>query len=238
MKKVDQQPVGETNEIVRMFGQLLDGTGDCAAYEDERFAEWLEQEASGRASAEERRDCERVAREVANRVQSRIRALKVGEAIPSLPIRTRSAGVVGNVKQVARVATESGCAPWVESLSVAAGVGREIWDEPCEQWVELPDIAKGGAHVALNVAGDSMMPWLRPGDVILVNTQRRVARDCVVVARHGEHGYVVKHVTRCGKAELELSSFNRAYAPFMIERSPGAVIGVVVARLERDGGES
>jgi phage repressor protein C with HTH and peptisase S24 domain len=104
--------------------------------------------------------------------------------------------------------------------------------------VELPEVAKGREHIALNVAGDSMMPWLRPGDVILVNTQGRVARDSLVVARHGEHGYVVKHVTRCGRAELELSSFNRAYAPFVIERSPGSVIGVVVARLERDGGGS
>lgn len=238
MKKVDQQPAGETNEIVRIFGRLLDGSGDCAAYEDERFTNWLAHEALSRVSAEDRRDCERVAREVASRAQSRIRALRVGEAIPSLPIRARSARVVGNVKQVAPIATECGCAPWVESLPVAAGVGREIWDEPCEQWVELPEVAKGGEHIALNVAGDSMMPWLRPGDVILVNTQGRVARDSLVVARHGEHGYVVKHVTRCGRAELELSSFNRAYAPFVIERSPGSVIGVVVARLERDGGGS
>jgi SOS-response transcriptional repressor LexA len=237
MKKENPNATGETNALLRMVGQLLDGTGDCVAYEDERFAEWLEEEVLGRSSADDRRDSERAARETANRVQSRIRALRVGEAIPSRPIRARSAAVVGNVKQVSRIATDSGCAPWVESLAVAAGIGREIWDEPCEQWVELPDIARDGTHIALTVAGDSMTPWLQNGDVILVNTQRPVARDCLVVARHGEDGYVVKHVTRCGKAVLELSSFNREYAPFTIERSPGVVIGVVVARLER-GGES
>jgi SOS-response transcriptional repressor LexA len=238
MKKRDRNADAESNAIVRIIGHLLDGTGDCGAYEDERFAEWLEEETLGRTSAEERRECERAAREIANRAQSRIRAMRVGEAIPSRPIRTRRASVVGNAKQVSRIAMESRCAPWVESLPVAAGIGREIWDEPCEQWVELPDIAAGGEHIALTVAGDSMTPWLRNGDVILVNTQRSVARDCLVVARHGEDGYVVKHVTRCGKTALELSSFNTEYAPFTIERSPGVVIGVVVARLEHGGIEA
>jgi len=149
-----------------------------------------------------------------------------------------AAGVIGNVKQVARVASEDGCAPWVESLAVAAGAGREIWDEPCEQWVELPDGAVGGEHLALTVAGDSMTPCLQSGDVILVNTHKPVARDCIVVARRGEDGYVVKHVTRCGKEALELSSFNSEYAPFTIERVPGAVVGVVVAKLVRGGDAS
>ncbi len=238
MKKVNHESTGETNALVRTIGQLLDATGDCAAYENARFTEWLEEEALGRASAEDQRECERAAREIASRVQSRIRAMRVGEAIPSRPIRVRIAAVVGNVKQVSRIATEAGCAPWVESLAVAAGAGREIWDEPCEQWVELPDIASGGQHIALSVAGDSMTPWLRNGDVLLINTQRPVARDCVVVARRGENGYVVKHVTRCGKVSLELSSFNTEYAPFTIERTQDAIVGVVIARLDRDGGES
>lgn len=238
MRKLDQESPGDSNALVRTIGQLFDATGDCTAYSDERFTEWLEQEALGRASVEDQRECERAAREIANRAQSGIRAMRVGEAIPSRPIRVRSAEVVGNVKQVSRLAMEAGCAPWVESLAVAAGAGREIWDEPCEQWVELPDIASGGDHLALSVAGDSMTPWLRSGDVLLINTQRPVARDCVVVARRGENGYVVKHVTRCGRTSLELSSFNREYAPFTIERTQDAIVGVVVAKLDRNGGDS
>jgi len=74
--------------------------------------------------------------------------------------------------------------------------------------------------------------------VILVNTRKSVTRDCVVVARRADDGYVVKHVSRCGRKSLELSSFNSEYAPFTIDRLPGAIIGVVVARLVRDGGEA
>ncbi|MEO8945843.1 MAG: S24 family peptidase [Gemmatimonadaceae bacterium] len=86
------------------------------------------------------------------------------------------------------------------------------------------------------MAGDSMTPWLRGGDVILISARKPVTLDCIVVARRADDGYVVKHVTRRDRTKLELSSFNKEYAPFDIERTPGAIIGVVVARLVRDEG--
>lgn len=235
MTRENQLFASESNSLVRLMGQLLDASGDCAAYENENFLAWLEQEVNGRVFVPDRQQSEVVARGVASRAQARIRAARVGKSLPSRPLRLRTAAVVGNVKQIAQLAAESGCAPWVESLAVAAGAGREIWDEPCEQWVELDRTAASGAHIALTVAGDSMTPSLHSGDVILVNTRKSVTRDCIVVARRAEDGYVVKHVTRCGKETLELSSFNSEYAPFTIERSPGSVVGVVVARLVRDG---
>lgn len=238
MTRENQMFASEPNSLVRLMGQLLDASGDCAAYENENFVAWLEREVNGRIAVRDRQQSEAVAREVASRAQARIRADRVGESLPSRPLRLRTAAVVGNVKQVAQLAAESGCAPWVESLAVAAGTGREIWDEPCERWVELDRAAASGAHIALTIAGDSMTPSLHSGDVILVNTRKSVTRDCIVVARRTEHGYVVKHVTRCGKAMLELSSFNSEYAPFTIERSPGAIVGVVVAKLVRDAGVS
>jgi hypothetical protein len=228
--------IAEDNSLIRLLGQVLDAGEDCSAYENEHFVTWLEGEVHGRISEADRAGSERAARQIAKRAQARIRAARVGDALPLRPLSARAAGVIGNVKQVAHVVSEDGCAPWVESLAVAAGAGREIWDEPCEQWVELPHGAVGGEHLALTVAGDSMTPCLQSGDVILVNTDKPVARDCIVVARRGEDGYVVKHVTRCGKAALELSSFNSEYAPFTIERVPGAVVGVVVAKLVRGGG--
>lgn len=228
----------ESNSLARLMGQLLDASGDCAAYENENFIAWLEQEVNGRIFVPDGQASEAVARDIASRAQARIRAARVGESLPSRPLRLRAASVVGNVKQVARLAAESGCVPWVESLAVAAGTGREIWDEPCEQWVELDRTAASAAQLALTVAGDSMTPCLHSGDVILVNTRKHVTRDCIVVARRAEDGYVVKHVTRCGKTTVELSSFNREYAPFTIERSPGAIVGVVVAKLVRGGGIS
>jgi SOS-response transcriptional repressor LexA len=225
----------ESSALIRLMGQLLDASGDCSAYGNESFVAWLEDEVRGRLVVHDSGESETSAREIAKRAQARIRAARVGESLPSRPFRPRAASVVGNVKQVARMAAESGCAPWVESLPVAAGVGREIWDEPCEQWVELPDAGRDRAHLALSVAGDSMTPHLHSGDVIVVDTRKPVTRDCIVVARRAEDGYVVKHVTRCGKQTLELSSFNSEYAPFTIERTPGAIVGVVVAKLVRDG---
>lgn len=232
----NQMSAIESNALVRQMGQLLDASGDCEAYENENFVAWLEREVNGRILVQDCQESEAVVRGIASRAQARIRAVRVGESLQSRPLRPRTASVIGNAKQVTRLAAESGCAPWVESLAVAAGTGREIWDEPCEQWVELDRTIAGGAQLALTVAGDSMTPSLHSGDVILVNTAKPVTRDCIVVARRAEDGYVVKHVTRCGKETLELSSFNSEYAPFTIERSPGAVVGVVVAKLVRDSG--
>jgi len=228
----------DASSLIRIAGDALDVNGDCAAYENDNFAEWYEREVHGRISIADRQSGERLAQRIARGAQARIRAARIAASLPVRPFRARAAAVVGNINHVARAASESDCAPWVESLAVAAGAGREIWDEPCEQWVELPAEFVGDGNLALTVTGDSMTPCLESGDVILVNTHKVVTRDCIVVARRAEDGYVVKHVTRCGRAALELSSFNRAYEPFTIERVPGAVVGVVVAKLARDEGVS
>jgi len=116
-------------------------------------------------------------------------------------------------------------------LRVAAGVGRELWDEVCDAWVELPPGLPRGRYVALTVSGDSMTPLLHDGDVILVQPRAKVIRDSVIVARRLEDGYVVKHVARVGRTEWELASLNPAYAPFTIARDPALVVGTVIARL-------
>ena len=232
-----RQEVGggdDTNSLIRLVGDALDASGDCSAYENERFLAWLEREVHGRSSVADRQSSERVAQQIAKRAQARIRSARVAGALPARSFRVRPAALVGDFDHVARAASESGCAPWVESLAVAAGTGREIWDEPCEQWVELPTGFAGAGNLALTVTGDSMTPCLESGEVILVNTRKAVTRDCMVVARRAENGYVVKHVTKCGRAALELSSFNSAYEPFVIDRVPGAVVGVVIAKLVRD----
>jgi SOS-response transcriptional repressor LexA len=227
---------GQDSSLVRLFGSLIDSSAETIAHESEEFSNWLAREIDGRLSDVERRESERVAQEAALRAHARIRAVRTGESLPVQPLRARPAATVGNASEVARRASKSRCAPWVESLAVAAGTGREIWDEPCERWVELPQHLGGGDHLALTVAGDSMTPWLRSGDVILVSARKPVTLDCIVVARRADNGYVVKHVTRRDRGKLELSSFNKEYAPFEIERSPRAIIGVVVAKLVRDEG--
>jgi SOS-response transcriptional repressor LexA len=223
------------SSLARLLGRILDASGDNRAYSDHNFVAWLEREARAQSAVSDRQGTDAVARQVAARAHARIKALGVADAVQRYSLRTRDAAVVGNIGQIARLASESNCAPWIDSLPVAAGVGREIWDEPCERWVELPAGIEHGAHVALTVSGDSMAPFLKSGDVILVDTRLQVRRDVIAVARRSDEGYVVKHVSRCTGRLLELSSLNPAYPTFTIARDPAAIIGVVVALLTREG---
>jgi SOS-response transcriptional repressor LexA len=52
----------------------------------------------------------------------------------------------------------------------------------------------------------------------------------VAVARHPEHGYVVKRVARSGGRALSLVSLNEAYPPLELAPVPGALLGPVVLR--------
>lgn len=224
----------EMTVLERLAGRAIDASGDNSAYEDERFVAWLEREARERMTPAERHENERAAKAFAVRMQQRLRAVRVGEALPRRELRARDASVVGDIKHVADVAASAGCAPWLPTLAVAAGVGRELWDEPCDRWVELPkDIARG-RYIALSVAGDSMTPYLHDGDTILVDTRTAVTRDAIIVARRPEDGYVVKYVSRLSRSIMELSSFNAEYEPFTIARDRNSVVGVVAARLTRD----
>ncbi|MEP7086754.1 MAG: S24 family peptidase, partial [Gemmatimonadota bacterium] len=120
--------------------------------------------------------------------------------------------------------------PWPE-LGVAAGVGRELWDEPCERWIELPEtLAAGHKYVALTVSGSSMEPALHAGDVVLVSVGTSVRRDSIVVARRPEEGYVVKAVGTLSRRAIELRSLNPEFAAFSIPRDDTLIVGTVVMR--------
>jgi SOS-response transcriptional repressor LexA len=122
-----------------------------------------------------------------------------------------------------------GTVPLIE-LGVAAGTGRELLEEPCDTRVTLPPGTPPGPYVALRVVGDSMRPLLHSGDVVLVALDARVAAGAVVVARHPEHGYVVKRMGRSGGRGTPLESLNPAYPTLMLSPGSGAVIGRVVLR--------
>jgi SOS-response transcriptional repressor LexA len=123
----------------------------------------------------------------------------------------------------------AGAAPLIE-LGVAAGTGRELLEEPCDAWVALPSDLRGARHVALRVVGDSMTPLLHSGDVVLVDLDGSVAPGAVVVARHPEHGYVVKRAGRARPWGLPLESLNPAYPTIVLPSTSGAPIGPVVLR--------
>jgi len=228
---LDRSEVLAPDDVERLFGRMLDATGTSDGYDDERFVAWLERE--HREDRDVGATTRRIAESVASRTRARVRAARAGAELVTAPLRVREGSVVGSITTVAERAAAARCAPWVDSLAVAAGVGRELWDEPCDRWVELPDAIPSGRYLALGVAGDSMLPHLDEGDVLVVDPRRRVTRDVLIVARRPDDGYVVKYVSRLTRAALELSSFNTAYAPFTIARVEGAIVGVVVARLRR-----
>ncbi len=223
----------ELTELERLVGLAIDASGDNSAYEDERFVEWLLRESHARMTPAERRENERAAAAAA-RLQPRIRAMKVGKGLAIRELNVRDATVIGEIGHVADAAALAGCAPWLPALAVAAGIGRELWDEPCDRWVELPKGLSRGRYIALTVAGDSMTPYLQDGDTILIDPRQKVANDSIVVARRPEDGYVVKYVSRLSGRMMELSSFNADYTPFTIARDRNSVVGVVIARLMRD----
>jgi phage repressor protein C with HTH and peptisase S24 domain len=143
--------------------------------------------------------------------------------------RERAPAVRGRVAEVLEAAARQGAAPRMD-LRVAAGVGRELWDEECESWVELPEGTPAGRYLALAVAGESMTPLLHPGDVVLVRVGPELVRDTVIIARHPENGYVVKRVGRVAGEQVELLSLNADFAPMRIPRDERLVLGTVVAR--------
>ena len=110
------------------------------------------------------------------------------------------------------------------------GAGRALWDEPSESWVEVPEHLSGTRYVAIPVAGESMLPVMHPGDVVLVELGGEVARDTVVVARLADDGYVVKRVAQARADEIELASLNPEFAPIILPRDDRSIVGRVVMR--------
>lgn len=195
------------------------------------YADWLAREARLGASAMERRRDVRAARDLAARVLARRgveRALEGGlvprphESLVERPA-PRALPTAAAVTEASRVR----CAPWME-LSVAAGAGRELWEQECDRWVELPQGLPSGRYLALGVSGDSMEPLLAAGDTVLVRVDAPAVAGGVVVARLGDDGYVVKQVGRITARTIELRSLNPAYAPVRMKHATGAVLGAVV----------
>jgi SOS-response transcriptional repressor LexA len=159
--------------------------------------------------------------------EARAQRMRVRE-IASEP-ESAPAWEAGTLAEVVAAAARVRHAPAIE-LSVAAGVGRELWDEPCERWIPLPEGTPDGKYVALRVTGDSMVPLLHDGDTILVKLGDELVPDAVVVARVPDGGYVVKRVGGLAGSRVELASLNPDYPPIVIPRDPSLVLGTVLLR--------
>lgn len=220
-------PDGDDDTLLRWLGHEIVRQRPAAIEDDERFTTWLARDLRRRPPAAHDWGSERVhrvRRRVLDRALMEQLGLAAGSAEPpvrEVPPRSMRAAV--------EEASRSHCAPWT-TLAAAAGVGRDLWDEECDRWIELPGEIEAGRFVALQVAGDSMVPLLHSGDTILVKVSDAIARDTVVVARHGDDGYVVKRVGRVSRRQLELLSLNEAYAPVIVRREPGTLLGTVMMR--------
>jgi hypothetical protein len=188
------------------------------------FHEWLARDAREGQRSAERRATEARAERFARRMQAIVLGTQLGV------VMVHEAPMVHEPRNGATTTVRERLAPWPE-LGVAAGVGRELWDEPCERWVELPHtLATGSKYVALTVSGSSMEPALHAGDVVLVSVGGGVRRDSMVVARRPEEGYVVKAVGRLTRRAIELRSLNPEFATFSIPRDEALIVGTVVMR--------
>ena len=220
-------------EFMSVVGREIESLDQQLAFQDEKFLSWVARDLRDALNTEERTQDELDAADFARRTLTRLAVRRADRALPRRPLRERSAPIAATIEQSAAVASAHGCATLLD-LAVAAGQGREIWDEPCDRWLELPDDITAGRYVALRVAGDSMKPVLCPREVILIQLDSTPRVDDLVVARLPDQSHVVKRVASIKDGSIELASFNPEYTPIFIAREPSPVVGTVIARFTRE----
>jgi phage repressor protein C with HTH and peptisase S24 domain len=139
------------------------------------------------------------------------------------------ARIYGTIPQVLDEAHAAGAAPQLD-LAAAAGIGRDLWDEPCEEWVRIPLDVPEGKYVAIRVSGESMTPVFHTGDTVLVQIDPAAKTGTVILVRLPDGSYAIKQVGRTSPARLELISLNPAFPPFTVGRDERTVVGTVVLR--------
>jgi len=220
-------------ESMAVVGRELESNDHELAHQDEKFLSWLARDLRDALNTEERTQDELDAADFARRALTRLAVRRADKTLPRRPLRERSAPVAATISQSAAIAGANHCATLLD-LAVAAGQGREIWDEPCDRWLELPDDITPGRYVALRVAGDSMTPVLCPREVILIQLDSTPRVDDLVVARLPDQSHVVKRIASIEDGSIELASFNPDYRPIFVAREPSPVVGTVIARFTRE----
>lgn len=218
----------ERDAAVWLAGRRIDATlATTGTASEPRLARAISAFRGWQAAARREAEAGRFAEQVRERVAALGRGVRRVDRAPE-PARP---AITGPLAAAILAARQVHAAPLVE-LGVAAGTGRELLDEPCDSWLALPADLPSSRYVALRVFGDSMIPLLHSGDVVLVDLDLAVRQSAVVVARHPDHGYVVKRVARTGtgRAGLALLSLNPAYPPLALDPGAGALLGPVVLR--------
>ena len=224
----DQQPFQYDDErLAETIGRLLEADADGPLWRDARFIDWLTAEAREHDRGARRRTDRALAAQ-GRAMITRLRARQLGIARTVEAPRLRPPSVPGAPGDVLAAASRERAAPVIE-LGVAAGVGRELWDEVPDQWVDLPlDVPNDRRYLALRIVGESMAPVMHTDDVVLVRVGSDVKVDTVIVARHPDDGYVCKRVNRVRKRGIELASLEPGRPLITIPRDPALVIGTVL----------
>ena len=210
------------DDLVRLVAMHLEADPDSAPARDERLLQWQAAEARRRSEAADQDGSYR------DRVSALARRIEAAAWSARLPVIRRKGEPP---------LRDQGDTPKID-LGVAAGTGRDLWDEPCDSWIELPEEMPAGRYLGLGVNGDSMEPLMHTGDTILVRVGPEVHLNTVIVARHPDDGYVVKRVDRVTPTAIHLASLNSGYPPVSIPRDPSLIVGTVVMRWCAHGEEA
>jgi phage repressor protein C with HTH and peptisase S24 domain len=214
----------DADRLVCLLGARALADIDPESEAGARFHEWWARDLRARTA---RTDLDAAAESFEARMRTRVAEREYRVRIVERTASFRTPASEGSVSSMVAAARAHQCAP-VLGQGVAAGAGRDLWDEPCTSWVELPEDVAPGQHVALTVRGDSMEPLLHAGDTILIKLDSELRRGAVVVARRPDDGYVVKRVSRVGPKVVELASLNPGYPPIRIPRRAELILGTVL----------
>jgi SOS-response transcriptional repressor LexA len=224
----DQQPFQCDGErLAEAIGRLLMADADGPHWRDARFINWLAAEAREHDRGTRRRTDRELSAQ-GRAMITRLRARQVGIAHVAETLRLRPPSVAGTPGDVLAAASRERAAPVVE-LGVAAGVGRELWDEVADQWVELPlELPDDRRYLALRIVGESMAPVMHTDDVVLVRIGPCAKVDTIIVARHPDDGYVCKRVRKVRTHGIELASLAPGRPLITIPRDPTLIVGTVL----------
>lgn len=106
--------------------------------------------------------------------------------------------------------TQAGAGGFFDDGGFPAGYG---WDE-----IAFPDASDESAY-ALQVAGDSMLPLYRDGDIVIVSPSARIRRGDRVVVKTTGGEVMAKILKRQSSTEVELASFNLEHAARVVPAS-------------------
>ena len=221
------------DDLMSAVGRESETADDDLAYQGERFLSWLANDLRSGLDREQRSQDERDATEFARRALTRLKVRLAEKRLPRRQLHERPASINATLAHSVPAASRERCATILD-LAVAAGSGRELWDEPCDRWLELPENVPSGRYVALRVAGDSMAPVLGPREVILIELDATPRVDDLIVARLPDQSHVVKRVASMKGSTMELASFNPEYESIFVARDPSPVVGTVIARFTRE----